>query len=100
MILGHFLKKISGVSTADSQHLFQVFQDYITRPENTVRWQWKVDDVVIWDNRATQHRVVADFGTQRRHVRRISLAGDTPVSIDGRRSRQVSPAAAEAEAAE
>ena len=100
MILGHYLKKISGLSTADSQHLYQILQDHITRPENTVRWHWKVGDVVMWDNRATQHRVVADFGTQRRHVRRVSLDGDIPVSIDGRRSRQLKPAQSEAAAAE
>ena len=40
----------------------------------------------MWDNRATQHYAVADFDDQRREVRRITVAGDVPVSIDGRRS--------------
>ena len=54
--------------------------------ENTVRWSWQVGDVAIWDNRATQHYAVADFGEQRREVRRITIAGDVPVDIHGRRS--------------
>jgi taurine dioxygenase len=29
---------------------------------------------------------VADFDEQRREVRRITVAGDVPVSVDGRRS--------------
>ena len=40
----------------------------------------------MWDNRATQHYAVADFGTEPREVRRITVAGDVPVSVDGRRS--------------
>ena len=40
----------------------------------------------MWDNRATQHYAVADFDEQRREVRRITVPGDVPVSVDGRRS--------------
>ena len=40
----------------------------------------------MWDNRATQHYAVADFGTEPREMRRITVAGDVPVSVDGRRS--------------
>ena len=39
----------------------------------------------MWDNRATQHYAVADFDNHRREVRRVTVAGDVPVSIDGRR---------------
>ena len=38
-------------------------------------------------HRATQHYAVADFGTEYREMRRITVAGDVPVSIDGRHSR-------------
>jgi taurine dioxygenase len=40
----------------------------------------------MWDNRATQHYGVADYGDQRRVLRRITLSGDVPVSVDGVRS--------------
>jgi taurine dioxygenase len=40
----------------------------------------------MWDNRATQHYAVADFDTHPREMRRITVAGDVPVGIDGRRS--------------
>jgi len=36
--------------------------------------------------RATQHYAVADFGTLRREVRRVTVAGDVPRSIEGRSS--------------
>jgi len=42
--------------------------------------------VAIWDNRATQHRVVNDWGDQPRLLGRVTVAGDAPQSVDGRRS--------------
>lgn len=89
LILGHFFKQFVGLNQADSQRLFATFQDAITKPENTVRWRWQPGDVAIWDNRATQHRAIADFGTQHRQLRRATIAGTVPVSIDGRNSRNI-----------
>jgi alkyl sulfatase len=57
-----------------------------TAPENTVQWSWKAGDVAIWDNRATQHYAVNDYGDQHRVVRRATIDGDVPVSVDGRGS--------------
>lgn len=89
LLLGHFVKQFVGLNQADSARLFQTLQDHITKPENVVRWRWREGDVAIWDNQATQHRATADFGLQRRTLRRATIAGDVPVAIDGRRSRTV-----------
>ena len=43
-------------------------------------------DLAIWDNRATQHYAVNDYGDSRRVVRRTTIDGDKPVSVDGRHS--------------
>jgi hypothetical protein len=59
---------------------------HITKLENTVRWRWSAGDVVIWDNRAMQHYAVNDYGDQHRIVRRVTVDGEIPVSIDGRQS--------------
>jgi alpha-ketoglutarate-dependent taurine dioxygenase len=93
LLLGHFVKKLIGLSSFDSAHLFQVFQDHITKLENTVRWRWAVGDVAVWDNRATQHYAINDYGDQHRLVRRVTVDGDVPVGVDGRRSvtRKKSP---------
>jgi taurine dioxygenase len=86
LVLGHFFKHFTGSNAADSAALFRVFQDHITRLENTVRWRWAVGDVVVWDNRATQHYAINDYGDQVRIVRRVTVDGDVPVAIDGKRS--------------
>ena len=87
LLLGHFVRRFAGLNEADSARIFNVLQDHITRPENTVRWRWQPGDVAFWDNRSTQHRAIADFGLQRRTLRRATIAGEIPVGIDGRQSR-------------
>ncbi|RDZ13387.1 taurine dioxygenase [Priestia megaterium] len=86
LVLGHFVKKIKGLSSSDSNHLFSVLQDHVTRLENTVRWHWKAGDIAIWDNRATQHYAINDYGEKHRVMRRVTLVGEVPVSIDGQTS--------------
>jgi taurine dioxygenase len=86
LLLGHFVKQLVGFNSLESSTLFNLLQSRVTRLENTIRWTWQQGDVAIWDNRATQHYAVADFGEEPREVRRITVAGDVPVSVDGRRS--------------
>jgi alpha-ketoglutarate-dependent sulfate ester dioxygenase len=101
LILGGFLQKLVGYSQADSARLIGILQSHVSRLENTVRWRWTEGDVAIWDNRATQHYAIDDYGNQPRVVRRVTIAGDVPVSVDGRRSvtRRRPKTAAQAEAA-
>lgn len=89
LLLGHFVKRLKGYSLADSAQLFNLLQGYVTRLENTVRWRWSTGDVAIWDNRATQHYAVDDYGTQERIVRRVTLKGDVPVGVQGQRSQTI-----------
>jgi alpha-ketoglutarate-dependent taurine dioxygenase len=86
LVLGHFVKCFTGLNTSESTALFHLLQNRITRLENTIRWTWQQGDVAMWDNRATQHYAVADFDAHPREMRRITVAGDVPVGIDGRRS--------------
>jgi taurine dioxygenase len=87
LLLGHFIKHISGLSSSESARIFEILQNRVIRLENTVRWQWRQDDVAIWDNRATQHYAVNDYGSQERLVRRVTVEGERAVSVDGQRSR-------------
>jgi taurine dioxygenase len=63
-----------------------------------VRWRWSVGDIVVWDNYATQHYAVNDYGFQDRVMRRVSLQGELPIGLNGScsvekivRGRQVNP---------
>ena len=88
LVLGNFVQKFIGFSQTASDHLYELLQSYVIKLENTVRWRWTAGDVAIWDNRATQHYAISDYGNdQARIVRRTTIAGDVPVSLDGRRSK-------------
>jgi alpha-ketoglutarate-dependent sulfate ester dioxygenase len=86
LVLGHFVKQFAGLSSSDSNALFELLQGHVIRLENTVRWNWHPGDIAIWDNRATQHYAVSDYDDQSRLLNRITLAGDIPVGPDGRPS--------------
>jgi len=86
LLLGAFVRKFVGLPSSDSAQLFSILQGHVTRLENTVRWRWTAGDVAIWDNRATQHIAVNDWGDQPRILRRVTVAGDVPIGVDGGRS--------------
>lgn len=93
LILGNFVRRILGHSQEQSDLLIRLFQSHVTRIDYTLRWRWQAGDVLIWDNRATQHIAVNDYGDEPRVVRRVTVAGVAPVAIDGQRSRPRSKAA-------
>lgn len=92
LVAGNFVRSFVGLDGTESSALFELLQRRITVPENTVRWNWRPGDVAIWDNRATQHRAVDDYDDQYRLMHRVTLIGDVPVDVHGRRSRVVSGA--------
>jgi len=92
LLLGGFVRAIIDMDPSESATVIHLLQQRITKPENTIRWYWEAGDVAIWDNRATQHRAIADYDSQRRVMHRVILRGDTPVSIGGQHSRDVGAA--------
>lgn len=89
LLLGHFVKHFVGLGQAESTALFQLFQNRITKLENTIRWNWELGDLAVWDNRATQHYAVADYDDHFRRLSRVTLAGDIPVDVHGDHSRAI-----------
>jgi alpha-ketoglutarate-dependent sulfate ester dioxygenase len=86
LVLGYFVRRFVGYSQSDSNHLFEMLQSHVTQLENTVRWRWNTGDVAMCDNTATQHCAINDYGDQKRVVRRSTIRGEIPVSVDGRTS--------------
>jgi alpha-ketoglutarate-dependent sulfate ester dioxygenase len=92
LVAGDFVRGFVGMDSYESQTLLELLQRRITMPENTIRWNWTAGDVAIWDNRATQHRAIDDYDDQYRLMHRVTVLGDTPVDVHGRRSRVISGA--------
>lgn len=82
LLLGGFIRQFEGYSTSESTALYDILQSYVTRLENTVRWNWQQGDLIIWDNLATQHYAVADYD-EKRVVRRVTVSKSTPKNVQG-----------------
>jgi taurine dioxygenase len=89
LLLGGFASRIVGHSTAESVDILRTLQAYVTRPENTVRWKWTEGDVVIWDNRSTQHYAINDYRGAARRVQRMTTLGERIVGVEGATSRAI-----------
>jgi alpha-ketoglutarate-dependent sulfate ester dioxygenase len=86
LVLGGFAQTVVGLGPQASRDLIRILQEYVTLPEHTVRWRWMAGDLAIWDNRATQHIAVFDYGDARRRAERVTVAGPVPVGVDDRPS--------------
>jgi alpha-ketoglutarate-dependent taurine dioxygenase len=89
LFIGGFAKRIVGLTSTESAELLRIFQSYVTRPENILRWTWSPDQLLIFDNRITQHYAVDNYDDHPRRLNRVTVAGDVPVGVDGRRSEQL-----------
>jgi alpha-ketoglutarate-dependent taurine dioxygenase len=89
LFIGGFVRQIRGLSKSESVELVKIFQSYVTRPENILRWSWAPDQLLIFDNRITQHYAIDNYDDQPRRLNRVTVAGDIPLGVDGRRSRAI-----------
>ncbi|BEL07750.1 TauD/TfdA family dioxygenase [Actinoplanes sichuanensis] len=87
LFIGNFVTGIIGLSKTEGRDILRLLQHYVTRPENTLRHKWQVGDIVVWDNRSTQHYAADDYGDLARKLHRVTVAGDVPVGVDGEKSR-------------
>lgn len=73
-----FTTRIVGLGRAASDRLLRLLFQQAQVPEYQVRWRWQPGDLAFWDNRATQHYAVNDYGPHRRVAERVAIAGDRP----------------------
>jgi taurine dioxygenase len=73
-----FTTHIHELTARESDALLAFLYTHAARPEFTLRWQWRMDDVAFWDNRITHHYAVADYLPQRRVMHRATVIGDRP----------------------
>ena len=69
---------IQGLDLAASEALLDALWAHATRPELTWYQQWRVGDLVMWDNRCVLHRRDEFDPDERRLMHRTQIKGDRP----------------------
>jgi taurine dioxygenase len=67
---------VEGMELAESEALLDEVWEYATRDELTWYNQWRVGDVVLWDNRCTMHRRNPFDAASRRIMHRTQMKGE------------------------
>jgi taurine dioxygenase len=73
-----FTSHIKGFSRRESDGLLELLYQHMIDQKYLVRYNWKAGDLGFWDNRATMHLVVIDYGTQHRLIQRVTIKGERP----------------------
>ncbi len=74
------LDRIVGLERAESDALLDELADEARKPQHHFGHVWRAGDIVIWDNRATMHRVVIDYPMgEPRVMQRVLIEGEKPV---------------------
>ena len=68
---------IEGLSLADSESLLDEIWSYAALPENTYVHEWRIGDLLMWDNRATMHRRDPFDASERRLLKRTQMQSIT-----------------------
>jgi alpha-ketoglutarate-dependent 2,4-dichlorophenoxyacetate dioxygenase len=67
---------ILGWSIPEARMFLRDLTEFATQPRFVYAHEWRVNDLVIWDNRTTMHRARRFGRKEVRDVRRTTLAGD------------------------
>eukprot|EP00316_Scyphosphaera_apsteinii_P024505 CAMPEP_0119309932 /NCGR_PEP_ID=MMETSP1333-20130426/17598_1 /TAXON_ID=418940 /ORGANISM="Scyphosphaera apsteinii, Strain RCC1455" /LENGTH=316 /DNA_ID=CAMNT_0007314017 /DNA_START=169 /DNA_END=1119 /DNA_ORIENTATION=+ len=78
-----FTTRIEGMQEKESNAILQFVYEWIARPEFCTRVSWQPNQVVMWDNRITSHKGLADDLSERRVVQRVSIRGGAPINHRG-----------------
>ena len=89
LFVGGFAQRIVGLSVGESRKVLELLQAYVTRPENILRWRWSPNQLVLFDNRITQHYAIDNYDRLPRQLHRVTVAGDVPVGLTGQRSQVI-----------
>jgi alpha-ketoglutarate-dependent taurine dioxygenase len=79
LVLGATTDHVVGMDPEEGRALLDGLLDRATVPERVYRHEWKVGDLVIWDNRGVLHRAAPYDPSSPRDMHRTTFAGDEPI---------------------
>lgn len=80
---GEFMSGIVGLHPAESKAVLDHLRSQLDNPNIQCRWTWRLHDLVVWDERCSNHRATSDHYPHRRTVRRCTMGASTPQGPSG-----------------
>ena len=90
LVLGGTACRILGMDEKESDALIERLMKWSEQPDYTYRHEWRLGDLVIWDNTGAMHRVMPFDAESRREFHRCTLNGEE--AITGAMERAAEPA--------
>jgi taurine dioxygenase len=72
-LCGGFMDHVVGMEASEGRALLKHLMESAEDPAFQVRWEWAVNDLAIWDERSTMHRVDASHWPEPRRMRRCTV---------------------------
>ena len=80
LVLGISADHVANLAEGESQELLRKLSDHATRREIVYRHEWKVGDLLMWDNCGVMHRVIPYDADSGRLMHRTTLYGIEGIS--------------------
>ena len=83
-LCGAYMRGIVGMNDDESAALLTFLRTRLDDPNVQCRWRWRPHDVVMWDERCTNHRAAADHYPHYRKITRCLAGGSAPIPVSAR----------------
>ena len=71
-------EELVGIAPKESDAMLEELFKYVENSDHIYEHVWEVNDLVMWDNRCTQHARTDFPAKERRLLRRVGIEGDRP----------------------
>lgn len=72
-------ERFDGMTRDESLPMITFLHEQATKLDFTMRLRWAPHTLAMWDNRCVFHYAVNDYDGERRHMRRVTIEGETPI---------------------
>lgn len=79
LMLGNSVSYIEGMHPADSNDVLIRLRSHVMSPEYVYTHEWRLNDLVLWDNTGTMHRARPFDPNSGRLLTRFTLEGEEPI---------------------
>ena len=79
LVLGVTADRVVGMTEEEGRELLNGLLAWATRPDFVYRHEWRLGDLVIWDNRGVLHRALPYASDSPRLMHRTTLVGDEAI---------------------